>query len=308
MRQPSPPPVFSLFAPPYAEFLPMDAGEGFASRPEVMRGVALLWCMERGHSGEELGVAATRPAGVPLMVILPPSTIVRRLKDRVLEIVEEARPQSILPYHPAPDPEEMCHLLRREPEGLAGELLDFLVWRGLRLDQETRRIVRRIAELSCEIRTLTALQRGVYLSRRALGRRFRDRGLPVPSHWLQFCRILRAAIKLQNSEAPLHQIARALGYPDGFTLSNQMDRLVGIRPSLARERLGWEWVAEAWLQLEWKSGGLEVPLRGLAESAGRRSSESSAAVPPREPDGSGVPSIPDTAESTSGAKRCGAAA
>ncbi len=119
-------PVFSLFPPPYAAFLPVDPTEGFASRQEVLRGVALLWYMEQGHGTEELAWAATRPPGVPLMVILPPSAVVRRLKNRVLEIVEEARPQSILPYHPVPDPEEMCHLLRREPEGLAGELVDFL--------------------------------------------------------------------------------------------------------------------------------------------------------------------------------------
>ena len=113
----------------------------------------------------------------------------------------------------------------------------------------------------------------------------------MPSHWLQFCRILRTAIKLQNCDAPLHEVARSLGYPDGFTLSNQMDRLVGIRPSLARERLGWEWVVEAWLQLEGRSSGLEVPLPGLVESGDRGSSQGSAAVPPRGPDRSDAPPL-----------------
>lgn len=116
--------------------------------------------------------------------------------------------------------------------------------------------------MSVTTQTLSALAKGIYLSRRALGRRFQQRGLPVPSHWLQFCRILRVAIRVQNTEESLHTIARALGYPDGFTLSNQAERLIGVRPSLMRQRLGWEWVAEAWLERETLSGGLHVTLRG----------------------------------------------
>lgn len=258
--------AFSLFAPPYHEFLPFNPGEGFLSRFEALWGVALIWNMESGHSDADLEAAVHRPGGVPLMVILPPAPQVRRLRGRVLEVIEEARPQSILPSHPRPDPEEMSVLLRREPDGLSEDVLEFLLWRGIRTDQETRRIIRRIVDLSDNIRTLTGLARGVYLSRRALGRRFRDRGLPVPSHWLQFCRVLRAAIQLQNSNASLHEVSRSLGYPDGFTLSNQMDRIVGIRPSAVRERLGWEWIAESWLRTERAAGGLDIPLRGAAKS------------------------------------------
>jgi AraC-like DNA-binding protein len=252
----------SFFAPPYNDFLPFSPAEGFLSRFEALCGVALIWNMESGHGQEELDAAIHRPGGVPLVVILPPAPKVRRFRNRVLEVVEDARPQSILPFHPRPDPEEIASLLRREPEVLPDELLEYLGWRGIRTDLETRRIIRRIVELSDSIRTLSGLARGVYLSRRALGRRFRDRGLPVPSHWLQFCRILRAAIRLQNSQFSLHEISRSLGYPDGFTLSNQMDRIVGIRPSAARERLGWEWIAESWLRMERVGGGLAIPLRG----------------------------------------------
>ena len=153
--------------------------------------------------------------------------------------------------------------MRREPAGLAGEFIDLLRWRGVQLDLETRRIVRRIVDLSASLQTLSSLARSVYLSRRALGRRFHQRGLPVPSHWLQFCRILRVAIRVQNSDESIHQIARSLGYPDGFTLSNQTERLLGVRPSVIRTRLGWEWVVEAWLQRESETRGLRLPLRGL---------------------------------------------
>lgn len=255
----------SFFAPPYRDFLPFNPEEGFLTRFEALWGVALVWNMECGHGEEEMRAAAHRPGGVPLVVILPPATHVRRIRTRVLEVVEDARPQSILPYHPHPDPEEIALLLRREPEGLPEEVLDYLTWRGIQTDMETRRIIRRVIELSDTIRTLSGLARGVYLSRRALGRRFRDRGLPVPSHWLQFSRILRASIRLQNSDVSLHEVSRSLGYPDGFTLSNQMDRIVGVRPSAVREKLGWEWIVESWLRTERLAGGLDVPLRGSGE-------------------------------------------
>jgi len=253
---------FSLLAPPYRAYLPLSVTEDFPTSLRVLRGAALIWSMKSGHATAYLEKAVERPGGLPLMVILPPSRMLSRLRSDLFEIIEEARPCAVLPYHPHPPPEEMTTLLRSEPDCLPGEFLDFLVWRGLWLDQETRRLIRRTVELSAEVTTLTALSRGVYLSRRALGRRFKRRGLPVPSHWLQFARLLRATLRLQGSEVSLFQIASELGYPDGFTLSNQMERLVGVRPSTARARLGWEWFAEAWLHQEQSKGGLTLTLRG----------------------------------------------
>ncbi len=256
-------PAFSLFAPPYREFIPLCDEESFPTTLRVLRGVALVWNLDAGHAPHALERAANRPGGVPLMVILPPASKVRRLEAGILAIVEEARPQSVLPHHPKPDPGEMAWLLADEPECLASEVLDFLVWRGMHFDKETRRVLLRTLELAPDISTLSALARGVYLSRRALGRRFQQRGLPVPSHWLQFSRILHAAVRLQSSERSVSDIALALGYPDGFTLSNQMERLVGVRPSFVRDRLGWEWLVEAWLQREWMEGGMRVELVGF---------------------------------------------
>lgn len=300
----------SFFAPPYRDFLPFDPEEGFLSRFEALWGVALVWNMDSGHGEEEINAAIHRPGGVPLIVILPPAPHVRRIRSRILEVVEDARPQSILPFHTSPDPEEMSLLLRREPEVLPEEVLDYLTWRGIRTDMETRRIIRRIVELSDTIRTLSGLARGVYLSRRALGRRFRDRGLPVPSHWLQFCRILRASIRLQNSDSSLHDVSRSLGYPDGFTLSNQMDRVVGIRPSAVRERLGWEWIVESWLRTERTSGGLEIPLRGSndAGATSRMRKGGRAAVSRDQPAGPQVVLELTDPTKSSEAERSGAAA
>jgi hypothetical protein len=62
----------------------------------------------------------------------------------------------------------------------------------------------------------------------------------------------------------LAEVAFGLGYPDAFALSNQMMRLAGVRPALARERAGWEWPFERWLCREEALGCL----RGLSRAAG----------------------------------------
>jgi len=252
----------ALFPPPYNALLPLDPDEGFPRRIEMLRGSALVWRLGQNQSHCLFRRVTRRPPGLPLIVVLPEASAIPAIEPFALAVAEEARPQSVLPHHPTLLPEELVTLLRSEPEDLAGEFLDFLRWRGFRLDQETRRLIRVTVELSAELRTLSALARGVYMSRRALGRRFKKRGLPVPSHWLQFCRLLRVVIRLQRSRASVFEVACSLGYPDGFTMSNQMNRLVGIRPSEARDRLGWEWFVESWLRQEAGTGGLG---RGLPE-------------------------------------------
>ena len=99
------------------------------------------------------------------------------------------------------------------------------------------------------------------MSRRALGRRFMTRGLPVPSHWLHFGRILRGSIRLQDPRSTLFGVGSELGYPDGFAFSNQMKRLTGLRPSIMRECFGWEWIVESWLFKEAQSGNLSPTLK-----------------------------------------------
>ena len=241
--------------PPYDRFQELDTEAGIP--PAVAApGSVILWSVDAADPARPIELVRRRPPGVSLVVMLPPTGLVPA-STRVLDIVERCRPQSILPHHPDLDSEEIRDLLRRPPDDLGGELTDYLTWRGIRLESEMRRTVRKVVELSADLRTVTALARALYISRRALGRRFLSQGLPVPSHWLQMGRILRATVRLQNSSESLFAIACGLGYPDGFALSNQMKRLTGFRPSLAREALGWEWVLEQWLAIEAREGSLK---------------------------------------------------
>ncbi len=215
-------------------------------------GSALVWSMAQGRHAD---VVANRPGGLALLAVLPPHDSVAA-DPAVIRDVQRTRPHGILPYHAAPSPFELTAVLRRPPADLGGDVTDYLRWRGLGIDRETAHVVRRIIDLSAELRSVAAVSRGLYLSRRALGRRLLSRGLPVPSHWLQVARLLRVALKLQNEGGSISSIAVDLGYPDGFSVSNQMERLVGHRPSEVRDRLGWEWILEAWLRREAEHGSL----------------------------------------------------
>jgi AraC-like DNA-binding protein len=150
----------------------------------------------------------------------------------------------------------MAEVLRCPPLDLAADITDYLAWRGLSVDRDTTNVLRRIIDLSAKARTIKELTRAMYVSRRALGRRLETRGLPVPSHWLQVARLMRLSARLQNSDASIFSLAYEFGYPDGFSVSNQMYRLIGYRPSQVRECFGWEWILEGWLRREAETGGL----------------------------------------------------
>lgn len=255
---------FLVFTPPYRELLPVDLSRRMAppeaASREVPQGVAVLWSMAAGDPEAEWTLARHRPPGTSLLVMLPPA---ERLAEapHLLERVDLCNPQSVLPYDPEPDIALLAATLRRPPLRLSIAFTDYLAWRGLWLDSDTRRLIQRTVDLSTELRSISGLSRALYVSRRALGRRFLARGLPVPSHWLHLGRLLHAVIRLQNTDDSLFRIAIDLGYPDGFALSNQMKRMVGVRPSTVRDCLGWEWVVECWLEQEYAAGGLRVPLR-----------------------------------------------
>lgn len=251
-----------LLTPPYRRLHPLSGSRRQLKELGRTPGSALIWAPPtRRIAPDHLTLARNRPGGMALILVLPPAD---QLPDatRLLRIAEESRPAAVLPHHGAPSAREMAETLRRPPEDLPAEVTEYMRWRGLRLDRETARLVRKTVELSAELRSVSALARSLYLSRRALGRRFMVRGLPVPSHWLHFARLLRVVLRLQQSEESVLSVGFGLGYPDGFSLSNQMVRLTGIRPSQARTRLGWEWFMEAWLRKEAETGGLRPEQHG----------------------------------------------
>lgn len=255
MTTPAPVTPLSLFVPPYRDLHAVTGGPKQVRAEGKRPGSALVWRLARGVNEAQALAAKDRPGGLALVVVLPPAAAISGDPD-LMRVVEASRPQAILPYHEPLAPEDLAHVLRRPPEDLGAEVTEYVRWRGIGLDRETAVILRKTIALSADLRSISALSRSLYLSRRALGRRLMSRGLPVPSHWLQFGRLLRVTIRLQNSDDSVLSVGYEVGYGDAFSLSNQMYRLTGFRPSEARQYLGWEWLLEAWLRTEANDGGL----------------------------------------------------
>lgn len=258
MSHPARPRAFHLFRPPYHDLETIQHPESLPATFGTT-GAALVWCMGERRTEEDVQLARGRRPGLSLIVVLPPADSVKR-QDEIFRMIELCRPASVMPFHEEPHVDDLRTLLRAPPDDLPAAVVDYVRWRGVTMDLDIRRLVRRTLELSAELRSVNALARSVYLSRRALGRRFTNSGLPVPSHWLHAGRILRATLRLQDPDSTLSQIAFELGYPDGFALSNQMKRLIGIRPSDVRGRRGWEWMLECWIRKEAAEGGFPEPV------------------------------------------------
>ncbi len=252
----------SLLGPPYSRLHEVDLAD-----PIQPHGGGWIMALDLEADGwsEATDFVASRLAGVALAIILPDSDERAPLVP-ILRAVQKTRPQAVVPHHETLRPHEIAQVIRRPPVALAQSVTDYMAWRGFSVDPTTRNIIQRIVELSARLSTITDLARSLYVSRRALGRRLLNSGLPVPSHWLHIARLIRATIKLQNSTESLFKVATSLGYPDGFSMSNQMHRLCGIRPQHTRERYGWEWVFESWLVREMAIGGVTSKVVGSRPS------------------------------------------
>lgn len=237
-----------LFRHPYQRFesyLPADLSD-----IEAIAGSALVWWLEDSRDQEaEFENLRVRPHGLPLIILLPPAREIRRTLP-LLNYVGALNPRAILPGAILGTTENLRHVIAAPPRSLSDAVTAYLIQRDVIRSRTVRREVHRIFEFAPETGSISKLARKLYLSRRTLGRHLAAAGLPVPSHWLQFARLLHVAIHLQNETTAVFRIAGRAGYPDGFTLSNQMKRLTGFRPTDVRQRLGWEWVVEAWLRRE----------------------------------------------------------
>ena len=245
-----------VFGPPYTGFTP-TADELLRSRAPAC-GKALVWWLVDGEQQiDEYERLAVRPPGLPLIVLLPAATEIKRtlpLLNRVIALL----PKSVLPAPYLGTPEYLKQVLSAPPKSMSESVTRYLKRRGVLKSEEMTREVKRIFELAPEIVSVTRLARRLYTSRRTLGRHFAVKGVPVPSHWLQFARLLHVTVQLQNDSSAIFRVATRMGYPDGFTMSNQMKRLTGYRPTEVRAWLGWEWVLEAWLQREAAAGNVEL--------------------------------------------------
>ena len=240
-----------LFRPPYQDLEPLD----LRWQPEpVLPGGAVVWFMSPvGSVWEELAWLTARPRTFPFFVVLPQPDDVVPLAP-VLRLVPDLKPKGVLPTAPSGTLTALRTLLAAPPPSLGQAVAGLLTDEGVLRDDDARDRVVRIFAHAPRLTSISKLARKMAQSRRTLGRFFSARGLPVPSHWLQFARVLHVALQLQNTRTSINRVSTRNGYPDGFTLSNAMKRLTGYRPSFVRENLGWEWLVAAWLRGEAQVG------------------------------------------------------
>jgi AraC-like DNA-binding protein len=244
----------ALFLPPYDKLVPPDQIQYCPSR-----GVAAVWAVRDGAKQQaERNWLRERPNGVELVVILPPAAAIAAAVP-LLRDLPDLRPRGVLPHAPSHTPEPIRLMLSSAPRNLTSNVMNYLTREGILRTQRVRGIVSKIFELAPTVHSISKLARKLYTSRRTLGRYFEAEGLPVPSHWLQFARLLYVGSVIQEKQdLPIFKAALRFGYPDGFTMSNQMKRLIGCRPSDVRENLGYEWIIEEWLRKEHAAGGLTI--------------------------------------------------
>jgi AraC-like DNA-binding protein len=241
----------SLFAPPYHALrtCPPEIVSDLTD-VDAWKGCALVWQLTgQPEQTRQFEALRFKTPGLPLLVLLPPPQDIQSILE-ILPLVRSLSPRMILPFGVLDTPYRLKQMLALPPRSVPAAVTDHLVRRGLLRTRKGIREFQRIIELSPDTTSIAMLSRRMYTSRRTLGRHFLATGMPVPSHCLHFGRLLHVGIALQNDDAAVFRIASRYGYPDGFTMSNQMKRLIGYRPSEVRELLGWEWIVEAWLKRE----------------------------------------------------------
>lgn len=242
--------ALSLFRHPYLGVEPCTAATlSLLTDVDRWKGAAIVWHMVPGSAEACYDLLRRKPVGLPLIVILPPPAYIREVVN-LLPLARYLEPRMILPHGLLDTPFRLRQILATPPKSVASVLTDYLTRRGILRTRKAVREFHRIVELAPDTRSVTNLSRRLYTSRRTIGRHFRASCMPVPSHCLHFARVFYVALQLQTDDSAIFRVASRFGYTDGFTLSNQMKRLLGYRPSQVRHILGWEWLIEAWLKKE----------------------------------------------------------
>jgi AraC-like DNA-binding protein len=236
-----------LFRPPYRA---CEAIEPSWRPAGPAPGAAVVWFMSlESRSYAELDWLWDRPRSLPFFVVLPEPEDVPLLAG-VLRTVPDLGPRGVLPSVATGTMTALRVLLAAPPRSLSQSVGDLLTDLGCIPDVETRERIETIFARAPHTSSIDQLSAALCQSRRTLGRFFAERGLPVPSHWLQFARVLHVAIQLQNTRTNINRVSSRYGYPDRITMSNSKKRLTGYRPSFVREHLGWEWIVAAWVRSE----------------------------------------------------------
>lgn len=134
---------------------------------------------------------------------------------------------------------------------LGPDVVEWLSLFGLRLSPTLAFLISQIFTDAPRFTQVGALLGSIGAAESSTRFRFRKKGLPAPSRWLQAARALHAALRVQlEPEKSVLAHACELGYADHSALCHQMKRTFGVTPAAVRETLGWEWLLERWVRAE----------------------------------------------------------
>lgn len=144
---------------------------------------------------------------------------------------------------------------------LGPDVVEWLSLFGLRLTPTVGYLIAQIFTDAPHHSEVGALLRSIGAAESSTRFRFRKKGLPAPSKWLQAARALHAALRIQlDPQKSILAHACALGYSDHSALCHQMKRTFRTTPAVVRETLGWEWLLERWVRAEVLSGASRPPV------------------------------------------------
>jgi AraC-like DNA-binding protein len=110
---------------------------------------------------------------------------------------------------------------------------------GARLPGPLRSVARRVMEFPVHYADLHGLAEVSGSSRGALKARFRRRGLPSPSAYVRWFRVMAAAQLLADREVTTSQAAHRLGFTTGGNLCRAITSTTGLTSSELRSGPGW---------------------------------------------------------------------
>jgi AraC-like DNA-binding protein len=136
-----------------------------------------------------------------------------------------------------------------DTQTLGPDVVEWLTLFGLRLTPTLNHLISHIFSDAPQHREVSGLLREIGAAESSTRFRFRKKGLPAPSRWLQAARGLHAALRIQvEPEKSILTHACTLGYADHSALCHQMKRLFGTTPAAVRDTMGWEWLLERWVR------------------------------------------------------------
>jgi AraC-like DNA-binding protein len=184
-----------LARPPYRSLEPILVGWTPA---EPTRGFSVVWRLsQEAVIRGELQWVIERPRGLGLVIVLHPAEEIASVAKWIPQL-SKASPRAVLPAGPLAGFPALERALALMPRNIPIAVTEYLARYSVVTDKNILSEIRRVFELAPRTPTIALLCRQLYTSRRTLGRHFEAFHLPVPSHWLQFARLLYVILKAQS--------------------------------------------------------------------------------------------------------------